>query len=227
MSVRSILEAVLADAGLSSGDVRFDLQASYAPREFCVQYRESDLAFLHRLMEFEGIYYFFDHTDGQDTIVVTDHGQVHEPMPAPAALPYDEGGGMVGRRVETVDRFVAREQMVSGGVQLQTYDYRTPETRTARADGPEQMPGARREYGTHARSSDHANRLATVRREALEARRRTMTGESDCLGLRSGFTFSLEEHFRSSLNVDYLVTHVEHRGSQREGLDLDARPPLR
>lgn len=227
-TVEEILRTVLEENGFSRSDVRFVLKASYSPREYCVQYQETDLNFLDRLMEFEGMYYYFDHRDGQDTLVVTDQKGTHELMPSPSTLPYHEGaGGMVGERQETVDRFVCKEQMVTGAVKLRDYDNRTPDTMTVDAEQNGEKAGTQYEYGEHFRDPDRGNRLATVRSEELEAQRRVFHGESSSMGLRSGYLFTLDGYYRHDRNGDYLVTEIEHRGSQRAGLNLDVLPALK
>ncbi len=223
MTVEEILTTVLEENGLSSSDVRFSLEASYSPREYCVQYQETDLAFFQRLTEFEGMYYYFDHSDGRETLVVTDHRSAHEPMPAPETISYHDGaGGMVGKKEETMKRFVCEEQVVTGAARLVDYNERTPETMTVQSEG--EGPGTRYEYGGHFREADRGNRLAEVRREEQEARRRIFRGESTSMGLRSGYLFTLSNHYRRDRNGDYLVTQITHRGSQRAGLSLDVLP---
>jgi type VI secretion system secreted protein VgrG len=89
LTVPDILKQVL-----SGMDVSWQIQGSFEPRDYCVQYRESDLAFASRLMEEEGIYYYFKHASGGHTLVVANQPQGHVPVPGTAAIPYDtiEGG---------------------------------------------------------------------------------------------------------------------------------------
>jgi type VI secretion system secreted protein VgrG len=222
--VTDILHIVLEEDGLLSSDFRFALQGTYAPREYCVQYQETDLNFINRLMEFEGMYYFFEHKEGQDTLVVADRKGEHEKIPAPASIRYHEGaGGMVGADQETVRKLACEEQVVTGTVQLRDYDYREPETMTVESKTSGNMPGDHYEYGeSHFRDTGRGKRLAEVRKEEIEAQKRVLTGESDSLGFRSGYMFTLEGHYRTNLNADYLITRVSHRGSQRAGLDIDS-----
>jgi len=70
-------------------DVKWEIGGSYYPRDYCVQYRESDFAFASRLMEEEGIYYFFKHSDGNHTMVVTDFPSQHPDVPGQASMPFD------------------------------------------------------------------------------------------------------------------------------------------
>ena len=225
MAVDEVLRAVLDESGFTSNDYRFALQASYPPSEYCVQYQETDFDFVSRLMESEGIYYFFEHREGRDVVVLTDHRGAHAPIADPAALRFHQGAGMVDGE-ETIRRFTCREQIVTGKVQLRDYNYETPETMTVESQINSQMPGTRYEYGGGFSDTSEGQRIATVRNEEIEAQRRVMNGRSTSEGLRSGYQFTLEEHFRNSLNADYLITRVEHEGSQREGLNLDLNDPI-
>jgi type VI secretion system secreted protein VgrG len=85
MSVKDILTQVLA-----SLDVTLELQGTYEPRDYCVQYRESDFQFASRLMEEEGIYYFFKHTEDSHEMVLADSPQSHPEIPDPSRLIYEE-----------------------------------------------------------------------------------------------------------------------------------------
>src|SRR6185312_15412864 len=83
-TVPDILKAVLT--GL---DTDYQLTGTYKPREYCVQYRETDFAFASRLMEEEGIFYFFQHSDSTNTMVVGDSPQVFQDIPVQPSVTYD------------------------------------------------------------------------------------------------------------------------------------------
>jgi type VI secretion system secreted protein VgrG len=90
MTVPEILDTVLAGV-----PHRLEISGKYEPRDYCTQYRESDFAFVSRLMEEEGIRYYFTHADGSHVMVVSDEAQQHPDVPGPDDLVYDElaGGG--------------------------------------------------------------------------------------------------------------------------------------
>jgi type VI secretion system secreted protein VgrG len=88
LNVIDILKTVLTGV-----DVSWQTQGTYQPRDYCVQYRESDLAFASRLMEEEGIYYYFKHADGSHQMVVSDTPQSHEAVPGPTEISYQPGDG--------------------------------------------------------------------------------------------------------------------------------------
>jgi type VI secretion system secreted protein VgrG len=222
MKVEDIITQILKDAGFSSDDFRFSLKASYKPREYCVQYRETDLNFISRLMEFEGMYFFFEHGDDKETMVIVDDRSENPMIEGESAISYSTGGGLVAENEqESVPDFVCREKIVTGKVVLKDYNYRTPETALkseSQLNGD--MPGMYYEYGQHFKDSSEGDRLAKVRNEEIECTRRVMTGASNCVGLRSGFKFSLKDHYRSDLDGDYLITHVNHFGSQGAGMGM-------
>ncbi|MGE3806027.1 MAG: type VI secretion system Vgr family protein [Gemmataceae bacterium] len=104
-SVPDILKTVLK--GL---EVRFTLTASYRARNYCVQYRESDFAFASRLMEEEGIYYFFEHQSDGESLVISDLNLSHPHLPAPhAELDFDDAEAL--GKVETVSRWEKAQQV--------------------------------------------------------------------------------------------------------------------
>jgi type VI secretion system secreted protein VgrG len=222
MTVEEIITQVLKDASFASDDFRFSLKASYKPREYCVQYRETDLNFISRLMEFEGMYFFFEHGDDRETMVIVDDRSENPMIDGESTISYSTGGGLVEENEqETVPDFVCREKVVTGKVVLKDYNYRTPETALkseSQLNGD--MPGMYYEYGQHFKDSSEGDRLAKVRNEEIECTRRVMTGTSNCVGLRSGFKFSLQDHYRSDLDGDYLITHVNHFGSQGAGMGM-------
>src|SRR5205823_1657214 len=82
---------------LTGLDVTFNLNTQYPRREYCVQYRESDFAFASRLMEEEGIHYYFQHTSEGHQLVVSDNDLVHPDVPGASECYYDRGVG--GSRV--------------------------------------------------------------------------------------------------------------------------------
>src|SRR6478609_3706004 len=85
-TVPDILDIVLKDHGIT--DIRKSLSGTYNPRTYCVQYNESDFDFISRLMEEEGIYYFFEHADGKHTLVLADSLTAHKPIEGEEAVPF-------------------------------------------------------------------------------------------------------------------------------------------
>jgi len=100
------------------------------PREYCVQYRESDLDFLHRLMEEEGIYYYVTHDGGKPGIVLADGPSGHSPIPAPVKLAYHARDGQFFRQNSGIYDLRAREVAQTGKVTLSDYNFEKPKADT-------------------------------------------------------------------------------------------------
>jgi type VI secretion system secreted protein VgrG len=119
-TVPEILKEVLR--GL---DVTYQIQGTFAPRDYCVQYRESDFAFASRLMEEEGIYYFFKHADGRHEMVLANTPQSHPDLPGPCDLIYDEVEG--GTRPEfRITGWKKEQELRSGKVTLWDHCFELP-----------------------------------------------------------------------------------------------------
>lgn len=217
MTVQEIIQMVLEDAGVS--DYRFELNVSYDPREYCVQHRESDFNFISRLMEFEGICYYFEHTEGGETLVMSDDRANFSPIEGESTIGFDEAEGLIHEDLETIQQLRCREKIVTGEVILKDYNYETPNIDLkveSKING--EMPGTYYDYGEHYKDKSHGDRLAVVRNEEIECQRRILDAWSDCMGMRPGYTFSLENHYRSDFNEDYIILAVQHAGSQRQAL---------
>jgi type VI secretion system secreted protein VgrG len=120
MTVPEILKKVLK--GL---DVDYKLNGRYEPRDYCVQYRETDFSFVSRLMEEEGIYYFFKHSDGNHQMVVADTSEGHADVSGETTIEYEElAGGLRGEeRIYTWEKF---QEMRSGKVTLWDHTFELP-----------------------------------------------------------------------------------------------------
>ncbi|HEX7614195.1 MAG TPA: type VI secretion system tip protein TssI/VgrG, partial [Thermoanaerobaculia bacterium] len=120
VSVPDILKDVLKDY-----DVAYDIQGTFQPRDYCVQYRESDFAFASRLMEEEGFYYFFKHSEDGHTMVVANSPSSHPALPVKSTLIYDavEGGTRDEDRVKSWEK---AQELRSGKVTLWDHCFELP-----------------------------------------------------------------------------------------------------
>src|SRR5262249_1864520 len=119
-SVPDIIKDVLT--GL---DISLDVKGTFQPREYCVQYRETDFNFVSRLMEEEGIYYFFKHSDGSHQMVIGNTPTTHIDMPGPQSLIYDEVRGG-NRPEERIYSWQKSQEVRSGKVTLWDHSFELP-----------------------------------------------------------------------------------------------------
>jgi type VI secretion system secreted protein VgrG len=210
-AVPDILKEVLNAAGVA--DVRLALNGSYAPREYCVQYRETDLAFVNRLMEEEGIFFYFAHTDAKHELVLSDNMSVPT-IPAPETVPFKHAGGAL-QHATGVLAFGSSEEVRPGKVTLTDYNFKKPSlSLLSDAEGAQDSDLEVYDYpGEFDLPSDGAS-YAKVRLEEAQATRVVASGRSDCLRFVTGHTFTLAEHPREAENTSYFLTHLRHRGGQ-------------
>ena len=224
-SVPEIVTSILSDASV---DVSNKLSRSYTPREYTTQYKETDLAFVQRLLEFEGIRYHFEHRGQREILVLSDGGSVGAIDGDPVVLYSHADGLRPEDSIETIRDFVARQRLVTQRTEHKDYDYRAPSSKLVNEDSvrASKSAGIYSDSMTHPATSNDAGEgaydgqtLVKVRVEEIAATREVMTGTSDCLRFRSGLTFDLKDHYRSDLDQRYLLTHVRHRGSQPDAAE--------
>ncbi len=208
MSVPQIVEQVFKDRGFN--DFKDSLQGTYSPREYCVQYRETDFNFVSRLLEEEGIAYFFEQTEAKHTLVLADDVNSFTPCPNQdtARFTFSEGGRLDDDVVVSLE---AEYRVQTGKASLKDYDFTKPNT-TLLGTLQSARPAEAYDYPGNFSLKDDGDKYARVRLEELETGIATVRGEGNCMSFASGYTFTLSSHFRDSANMDYTLVMVEHRG---------------
>ncbi|MDA8486312.1 type VI secretion system tip protein VgrG [Pseudomonas resinovorans] len=205
-----IVTGIFSDHGFT--DYQLKLSGSYEPREYCVQYGETDFAFVSRLLEEEGIFWFFTHEDGKHTLVLGDSSDAFPQIPNGPKVPY-LGQGIGVRELHGVRSGQLCLQAVAGVYSATDYEFTTPTTslysQAEAVAGPRSMyehPGG---YTAKARG----DALAKQRVDELRSQEKRFIGESDCRWLVPGHWFTLDGHDDESLNIDWVVTSVTHEAS--------------
>jgi type VI secretion system secreted protein VgrG len=225
LTTQQIVTKVMNEGGIQK--LKWTLKASYQPRNYCVQYRETDMEFISRLLEEEGITFHFEHLDAELVTVFTDANSAFQPIAGEQKVMFNAITSMVSNE-EYVNSFVFGQQVRMGNVHLRDYSFKQPTTPVdAKATGKEpqlelyEYPGEFVDQGL-------GGRLATVRLQELEAERLVGAGASDCVRLVPGFKFTLgkalpgEQHPRKDFNQEYLLTRVTHSGHQPQALGEEA-----
>ena len=190
-------------------DVDFtNLSGNYEPREYCVQYRETDMNFISRLMEEEGIYYFFKHQDGIHKLTLCDGRNSHGGLPK---LPFvSQGDGSAGYG-DHVSQWIERAHTgAEGVVTLRAFDFKRPDQpREGAYDAGEKLgiEGAEVfDYPAGFLETDLGKQRASVMLESARRQRRVYHGQAVAPGLALGGIFSLGDHPIERLNQEYLIT---------------------
>ena len=225
-TVPEFLKETLVQQGLVLGtDFEFRLAREYPRRDFVCQYNESHFDFISRWMEREGIYFFFEQGDSREKAIFTDSSSSHTDFPGASPLHYAPTSGLEkGREQRTVWRWARMHSLVPRTVLLQDYNYRTPGLKiSAEKTVSKNGIGMVHAYADNIKTPSEAEALATVRAQEKGCREITATAESAAVSLRSGYTFTLQDHYENSWNQKWLTIAVGHEGSQEgylfSGLD--------
>ncbi|MBN2243177.1 MAG: type VI secretion system tip protein VgrG [Acidobacteria bacterium] len=218
-TVPQIIEEILKQAGMSGNDYELNLTRDYPAWEYICQYRETDLDFISRWMEREGIFYFFDQTEHGAKMILSDSLSIHRDITGDTDIPYSPPSGLVASEKEIVAEFTCRRKALPAKVVLKDHNYRKPglELRAEASVDPEGR-GEVCIYGEHFKSPGEGDVLAKVRAEELLCRETEFHGEATAPAFSPGFFFGLSGHYRGEYNRKYLILEVRHEGSRAEDL---------
>jgi type VI secretion system secreted protein VgrG len=206
-----IISDIFAKHGFAT--VEKKLTENYDPLEYYVQYRETDLDFVTRVMEEFGIYYFFRHEDGDHTLVLADAKSSHAPLPGGSKIPFRQVEAS-RRREPHLSHWTPGRRFNTGRVVLNDYDYLKPSASLlSESESASSYQNSKLETfdypGRYVEKSDGEN-LAKVRLEAEQASDNRSQGVGTVVGLFPGALMSLSDHPTGSQNREYLVVRAAH-----------------
>ncbi len=226
--VTEIIKEVFGEAGFS--DYELKLSGTYEKRTYCVQYRETDFDFISRLMEEEGIYYYFDHRGSIEKLVLIDEAGLHLPMPQQPSIDFFFREHDYRRRDDHIFEWTSAEAVTRGKVTLNDYNFETPTAdlkvmtaikKGAHSHGTYEVY----DYPGHYRQASRGKARSRVRMQAEAIRHKRSHGVCNVRTMATGFTFALKNHPREAENQQYLVIDAEHRIQiETDYDDLDQSP---
>jgi type VI secretion system secreted protein VgrG len=217
MTVPDIVQKVFKDRGFT--DYTNRCTGTYPSREYCVQYRETDFNFISRLLEDEGIFYFFEHDDDKHTLVMADQPTAFVACPGQSQLAYDTIPGL-WQDVDVVLSMRRAKYVRVGKVTENDYDFTKPKT-SIDANLDASRAGEFYEYPGKYTVRDDGSRYARVRLEEQEVKLLTVSAETNCRALRAGFQFTLSGYYRSDANQAYSMLAVRHRAASNSYISHD------
>lgn len=217
-SVPDIVKQVFRDQGFS--DFKDKLSGAYEAREYCVQYRETAFDFVSRLLEEEGIYYFFEHKQGAHTLVLADGSSSHATVTGYETIPFFPSGGAGARERDHIHGWSLVRNVQPGTVALDGYDFERPKASLeAKSTTPWKHAQSKFEVydfpGRYTKSSTGVH-YAKVRMEELAARHERVTVDGTVRGVGAGDLFSLEDFPRTDQNREYLIVSADIRMTSDE-----------
>lgn len=209
-----IIKEVFKDRGFTDFESKLTEEGSCPQLEYCVQYRETDLNFVSRLMEQHGIYYFFKHEGGKHTLVLADSKSSHSPVSGLATIPYLPLTGSDRRKEQHLYDWIAERRFRTGKIELNDYNYQKPNAKMiSDAKGSESYAHSEMEIydypGKYKEKSD-GERYAKIHLQSEQALDHRRHGNGDAVSLFPGGLTTLEKHQKDSQNVEYLVVRATH-----------------
>lgn len=205
MTVVDVLKQVLDEAGVPASAVRWSTQQGYTARPFWVQYRESDWAFIERLLAEEGIYYWFEFSSDATVLVFSDDSTTSAPIEGETRVPYRAGHGL-NTTADSVTRVHKASVLTSSAVRLRDNNFDKPRLLLDERAGE----GALEIYDFPGRfrAPRDGQRRAQAELEAQRARRSQLRGYTETSRFRPGLVFELAEHPIAALNGRYLLDAI-------------------
>jgi type VI secretion system secreted protein VgrG len=228
MTIPDIITKIFRDLGFT--DFKNMLQGSFEPRDYCVQYRETDLNFVSRLMEEYGILYYFEHEEDKHTLVLANSPSAHKPCPEqPEARCNFAPGALLDE--DTITGWQMEQELRPGKYALTDYNFETPSTSLAVNVATTVNGGSNGKYEIYDFPGEYLKKaqgeqLVKIRMEEEEAPHTVVSGASTCRAFTPGYRFDLTGHYSQQMERSYVLTEVQHVASVGEsyseaGADVD------
>ncbi|WP_084162253.1 type VI secretion system Vgr family protein [Methylocaldum szegediense] len=212
-TVPEIIKQVFRDKGFWDFEER--LSDAYPTREYCVQYRESDFNFVSRLMEEEGIYYFFEHQEGKHTLVLGDSVTAHKATRGYEEIPFIEPGNIERRKRDHIYEWSFAQEVQPVNYVLTDFDFENPnadlKVKAAVARNHAHAEYECYDYPGKYKEAGRGENYVRRRIEELQAQFEQVEGKANARGLTTGALFTLIEHPRRDQEREYLVTSASYQ----------------
>ncbi|HME37271.1 MAG TPA: type VI secretion system tip protein TssI/VgrG [Candidatus Sulfotelmatobacter sp.] len=191
----------------------------YDKLEYCVQYRETTFNFVSRLLEQEGIFYYFEHTKDSHTLVACDNSVSLPACPVSPTVPYDPTAGTSMGSGEHISNLHAKREFRTGQYTSTDYNFETPSTSLKAGEETVIKVGGNDPYeifdypGVHT-TLDQGQDYSKIRMEEHEAAHHVVVGSGRVRDFAPGKTFTLSTHYRGDVNSSYLITEIRHSASE-------------
>jgi len=223
-------------------EVKFNFQRSYPKRNYCVQYQETDFDFASRIMEEEGIFYYFEHAPETDRMIVRDDYKSPEDCPGKFQVPMYDGELQSQEMWESaVHDFLVSHELRSGKYVYWDFNFELPAKKLDTEKTSRFNVGNNQEFevykypGGYARKYDGIDRsggeqqgelnniftdnkdTATNEMLSMDSGVKKIVGHSNCASLTSGYRFQLDKHPNGDVNQSYVLVSVSHNATQQPG----------
>lgn len=218
LSAMDIIQTILGENGASNFEVK--ASGGVGVREYCVQYGETHYDFVSRLLEEEGIGYYFTHSDSGHTMILFDQNSSFLPVGPLSFLNVDANEAFANR----IFAFGKKSQVAPKAYKSTDYNYKTPHAQLLSSSSGPGFGGGVYEYPGLFQQSGRGHALADQRMEEIEWFTKRVYGRTSCASLTPGYTFTLQEHPIVEYNKEYVISYVRHEiNSQSDDQSIQGR----
>jgi type VI secretion system secreted protein VgrG len=203
MTVPDILAKIFEEHKL---DFKNHLHGDFKEREYCVQYRETDFNFVSRLMEEEGIFYFFKHEADKHTLIIANDPSEFKATPLHGDISYKSGIGEEMHR-DVITEWTVGQEVRPGRYATNDFNFKDPLfDLTSNVTGKDERKLELYDYPGEYQTKNEGERLVGIRMHEQESPQVIANGSSTCRGFIAGFKFKLKDHYRRDFNKEYVIT---------------------
>jgi type VI secretion system secreted protein VgrG len=203
MTVPDIIAKIFQEHKL---DFKNRLHGDFKQREYSVQYRETDFNFVSRLMEEEGIFYFFEHEAEKHSLILANDPSEFKPTPHHRDVSYKSAIGEQ-RHEDVIKEWTVGQEVRPGRYAVNDFNFKQPLLDlSAGVGGKDERKLEIYDYPGEYATRDEGERLVGIRMHEQEAPRIEAVGSSTCRGFTSGYKFKLKDHYRRDFNKEYVIT---------------------
>ncbi|MHB8137723.1 MAG: type VI secretion system Vgr family protein [Smithellaceae bacterium] len=214
--IQDIVADIFKDSKIDTDRYEFRLKNKEHKRRFCVQYRETDLDFVNRILQEEGIYYFFEHTKDKHLLVFADDRTCYKPIAGDSNIPFKAASGLKPAQ-ENIHEIKFSKRLRPGTYTQTNYNFKHPSTPLEikeKSKDEEIQKYEIYDYPGQYGEQDRGKKLAKVRLEENNALTTQANGKSNCFRFSPGFTFKLNDYYANSCNKEYFIIGVLHTAQQ-------------
>ncbi|NOH82469.1 type VI secretion system tip protein VgrG [Vibrio sp. 03-59-1] len=218
LSVEEIIKKTFSDAGILSNEFEFRLSNPHPKFDYCVQYGESDLSFIQRIMSESGLHYHFEHTQQRHLLIIADGQDGFLQLPTLVYAPFN---GM-NKTEDVISQFQLRHQVRTGKISLRDYDFKKS---TFKPQGQkitnitDEQPLEDYRYPGEFITEAQASVQSKLHLEQRRGDHTLISAESDSPQITSGYFQPMQQHSKAEWNDDWLIVRVSHHGKQPQVLE--------
>jgi len=186
---------------------------SYRKYGHSTQYQETSFNYLNRLFEQEGLYYYFTHTEGSNTLIIVDDNSAHSPIQGNPAIPYHSAVTPGTPDKNYIDIWQQSDRLATKSVSVNDHSYKLANRKLDHKSGTHELGGITTEhydFYTGFSTKEDAASYAQVRSQDYNAQSKRITAAGNVLTIAPGQTFTLSRHPHNAANTEHLIIHAEY-----------------